>query len=245
MTCALYSLISLQIQPRPSDCNSDSTWRHLHCPTKLTLLELPEQWSKGLRWLDAALHSCLCSRDRSVHVRKGPSDLADLFLSTSLACFPAAVQLIQCQDDYFLSFFFVLDVISTVTLVHPTVNSCTLRFGLWTFWPMFLWASWSSWGWSGHWLDLGQRQSSGQWRGNLMNFLRISKQVALLNPSPDIDPCGYLFVEDMSNDRVSGTAKIGTRTSRVVRVLRHCVLLPLSSQRVELPFDRWQADPNH
>ena len=26
--------------------------------------------------------------------------------------------------------------------------------------------------------------------------------------------------EDMSNDRVSGTAKIGTRTSRVVRVLR-------------------------
>lgn len=31
---------------------------------------------------------------------------------------------------------------------------------------------------------------------------------------------GNLFSQDMSNDRVSGTAKIGTRTSRIVRVLR-------------------------
>ena len=85
MICALYSLISLQIQPRPY-CNSDSTcWWHLDCQTKLTLLESPEEWSKGLRWLDAALHSCLCSRDRSLHVRKGPSDLEASFLSTLLA----------------------------------------------------------------------------------------------------------------------------------------------------------------
>lgn len=65
--------------------------------------------------------------------------------------------MIQCQDDYFLSFFFVLDVVSTVTLV----------------------------------IDLTWVNDS----------LQGSE-------------------EDMSNDRVSGTAKIGTRTSRVVRVLR-------------------------
>ena len=32
--------------------------------------------------------------------------------------------------------------------------------------------------------------------------------------------CRLYAGQDMSNDRVSGTAKIGTRTSRVVRVLR-------------------------
>jgi len=61
------------------------------------------------------------------------------------------------KDDYFLSFFFVLDIVSTVTLV----------------------------------IDL-------TW---VSDTLQGSE-------------------EDMSNDRVSGTAKIGTRTSRVVRVLR-------------------------
>lgn len=84
-----------------------------------------------------------------------------VFDGLTLLCIVVFVlEIVLCmfaKDDYFLSFFFVLDVISTVTLV----------------------------------IDLTWVNDS----------LQGSE-------------------EDMSNDRVSGTAKIGTRTSRVVRVLR-------------------------
>lgn len=84
-----------------------------------------------------------------------------VFDGLTLLCIVVCVlEIVLCmfaKDDYFLSFFFVLDVISTVTLV----------------------------------IDLTWVNDS----------LQGSE-------------------EDMSNDRVSGTAKIGTRTSRVVRVLR-------------------------
>lgn len=84
-----------------------------------------------------------------------------VFDGLTLLCIVVFVlEIVLCmfaKDDYFLSFFFVLDVVSTVTLV----------------------------------IDLTWVNDS----------LQGSE-------------------EDMSNDRVSGTAKIGTRTSRVVRVLR-------------------------
>ncbi|CAJ1454397.1 unnamed protein product [Effrenium voratum] len=84
-----------------------------------------------------------------------------VFDGLTLLCIVVFVlEIVLCmfaKDDYFLSFFFVLDIVSTVTLV----------------------------------IDLTWVNDS----------LQGSE-------------------EDMSNDRVSGTAKIGTRTSRVVRVLR-------------------------
>lgn len=84
-----------------------------------------------------------------------------VFDGLTLLCIVVFVlEIVLCmfaKDDYFLSFFFVLDVVSTVTLV----------------------------------IDLTWVNDS----------LQGSE-------------------EDMSNDRVSGTAKIGTRTSRIVRVLR-------------------------
>ena len=98
--------------------------------------------------------------------------------------------MIQCQDDYFLSFFFVLDVVSTVTLVHPTgvarwildrehFDQCFFDVSL-NYdasnkgnTGVFVGSLWSwSWSW-GHWLDLGQRQSSGQWRGDLMMIFHL------------------------------------------------------------------------
>ena len=75
------------------------------------------------------------------------------------------------------------------------------------------------------------------WPGSTTVFRAVKRKfdefLSLCRSCTQSLPCHWpdkmaLAGEDMSNDRVSGTAKIGTRTSRVVRVLRHS-LLPLSS----------------